>query len=208
MRRLTLIRHGLTAWNVSGRFQGHSDVPLSPEGQAQAQRLSEYVASFPDMDQVYASPLARAVETARIAFPGREPCRDERLRELDFGAFEGHTRDELDADPRWLAWMEDPFDRPAPGGEAYRDLRDRVTAWLADARARHGGGHVVAVTHSGTIQMLFAALLGVEKPRWRKRIYVRHTSVSHVLFRGDEAIIERVNDTRHLVANGEDPFAA
>lgn len=207
MRRLTLIRHGLTAWNVSGRFQGHSDIPLSPEGRAQALQLAAYVATFSHIDELYASPLARAVETAGLAFPGREPRRDERLREVDFGDFEGRTRAELEHDPRWLAWIADPFERPAPGGEAYRDLRERVMDWLVDARAAHAGGHVAAVTHSGTIQMLFAALLGVERPRWRKRIYIRHTSVSHVLFRGEEAIVERVNDTRHLVADGADPFA-
>jgi hypothetical protein len=49
-------------------------------------------------------------------------------------------------------------------------------------------------------------VLGVERPRWRKRIYLRHTGISRVLFRGDEAIVERVNDTRHLTAEGADPF--
>ena len=69
-----------------------------------------------------------------------------------------------------------------------------------------GAEHVVAVSHSGTIQMLLAHVLGVERPRWRKRIYLRHTGISRVLFRGDEAIVERVNDTRHLTAEGADPF--
>jgi len=206
MRRLTLIRHGLTEWNASGRFQGHSDVPLSPEGRSQAELLAGYVATFTTIDAVVSSPLARAVETARIALPGHEIELDDRLREIDFGAFEGRTREQLEGDPRWRAWVEDPFVLRPPEGEAYVQLRDRVVEWLAAARARYADRHVVAVTHSGSIQMLLAALLGVERPRWRKRLYVRHTSVSHVLFRGDEAVIERVNDTRHLVADGEDPF--
>ena len=206
MRRLTLIRHGLTAWNVSGRFQGHSDIPLSPEGRSQSVLLAAYVANFPAIDALVSSPLERAVETARIALPGHEVLFDERLRELDFGDFEGRTREELERDARWHAWLEDPFMMRAPGGEAYAQLRDRVIAWLVEARARFEGGHVVAVTHSGTIQMLLASLLGVERPRWRKRLYLRHTSVSHVLFRGEEAIVERVNDSRHLVADGTDPF--
>ncbi len=207
MRRLTLIRHGLTEWNVAGRFQGQSDVPLSDAGRAQAALLAPYVATFPDIDVVVASPLARAVETAAIALPGRVPELDDRLRELDFGAFEGRTRPELELDPRWDAWIVDPYLLAAPGGEAYADLRARAEAWLRDARGRHPDGHLVAVTHSGTIQMLLSSLLGVERPRWRKRIYLRHTSVTHVLFRGDEAVVERVNDTRHLVPDGEDPFA-
>jgi len=207
MRRLTLIRHGLTEWNVSGRFQGHSNVPLSPAGRAQAVLLAGYLATFPAIDVVVSSPLERAVETARIAMPDRELRLDPRLRELDFGAFEGLTRDAVERDPRWALWIEDPFLRAAPEGESYQQLRERMVAWLDEARRRFPEAHVAAVTHSGSIQTLLSALLGVERPRWRKRIYLRHTSVSHVLFRGEEAVVERVNDTRHLVANGEDPFA-
>ncbi len=69
----------------------------------------------------------------------------------------------------------------------------------------------MAVTHSGTIQMLLAHLVGVEHPRWRKRFYLRHASISRVRFREDEdgngghAVIERVNDASHLAGDG-DPF--
>lgn len=207
MRRLTLIRHGLTAWNVEGRFQGQTDVPLSDEGRAQARALAGYTANFPGVDAVVSSPLVRAVETARIAFPDHEVALDDRLQELDFGAFEGRTLAENVVDPAWPTWIADPYALAAPGGESYRELRERAVAWLADARASFEDAHVVAVAHSGTIQMLLADLLGVERPRWRKRVYLRHTSVSHVLFRGNDAVVERVNDTRHLVADGEDPFA-
>jgi broad specificity phosphatase PhoE len=207
MRRLTLIRHGLTEWNVSGRFQGHSDVPLSAEGRAQAEQLAGYLSTFPVFDVVMSSPLVRAVETSRIAMPDREPELDARLRELHFGAFEGLTRDVIERDPRWDVWIRDPFMRAAPEGESYHQLRARMVEWLDETRRRFPDAHVAAVTHSGSIQTLLSALLGVERPRWRKRLYLRHTSVSHVLFRGEEAVVERVNDTRHLVADGEDPFA-
>jgi broad specificity phosphatase PhoE len=207
MRRLTLIRHGMTEWNTIGRFQGHSDIPLSDEGRCQAALLAPYVATFPDIDVIVTSPLLRAVQTAEIVLPGRPRLLEARLRELDFGEFEGRTRAQLERDPRWDGWVADPFGRPAPGGESYRQLRTRADAWLVEARTRHPEAHVLAVSHSGTIQMLLSSLLGVEHPRWRKRIYLRHTSVSHVLFRGEEAVLERVNDTRHLVPDGEDPFA-
>jgi broad specificity phosphatase PhoE len=207
MRRLTLIRHALTDWNASGRFQGHSDVPLSSAGREQAERLREYAATFRDLDLVVTSPLARAVETAAIAFPGVRVRQDERLRELHFGRFEGRTLEENRASPEWGTWVDDPFDRAPPGGESYRELRTRVVDWYDESLARHRDLHVVAVTHSGTLQMLLSHLIGVERPRWRKRLYLRHTGVSHVLYRDGEAIIERLNDTRHLVADGADPFA-
>jgi broad specificity phosphatase PhoE len=204
--RLTLIRHGMTEWNALGRFQGHSDIPLSPLGEAQSLALAGYAATFPPIDLLVSSPLQRARQTAALAF-ACEPLRiDARLSELHFGDFEGLTRDEIEDDPRWHRWLEDPYLTPAPGGEAYRQLRERIAEWLSEIRQLDDSSHVVAVTHSGSIQMLLAELLGIEHPRWRKRVYIRHTGVCHVLFRGREAIIERVNDTRHLVPDGTDPF--
>lgn len=197
MRRVvTLIRHGLTDWNVAGRFQGQSNPPLNDEGRAQAQALAERTRHHADVDLVVASPLVRALETAQIAFPSLNVMTDERLQELNFGVFEGATAAENGMKPEWATWAEDPYGRIAPQGESYEQLRARAVAWLADLPET--ASHVVAVTHSGTIQMLLADVLGIERPRWRKRIYVRHASVSRVLFEGSERIVERVNDTRHL----------
>lgn len=203
-RALTLIRHGLTEWNVAGRFQGQTDMPLSEDGRRQARRLARRTPRFGPVELLVASPLARARETAELAFPGRAPVLEPRLMELDFGDFEGRTGAENAATDAWATWAEDPYLRAAPGGESYRALRERAVAWYEALPA--GAEHVVAVTHSGTIQMLLAHVLGVEHPRWRKRIYVRHSSVSRIVARGDEVVVERVNDTRHLDENGADPF--
>lgn len=197
----------MTEWNALGRFQGHTDVPLSALGEAQALALAAYAVSFPAITLLFASPLQRAHQTAALVFPGEPLQLDARLRELNFGEFEGMTRDQVEHDPRWQQWILDPYRQAAPGGEGYGELRERVSAWLSELRAREDLDHVVAFTHSGTIQMLLAELLGVEHPRWRKRVYVRHTGVCHILFRGREAVIERINDTRHLVPDGADPFA-
>ncbi len=203
-RALTLIRHGLTDWNVAGRFQGQTDRPLSEEGRRQARRLARRTPRFGPIDLVVASPLSRARETAELAFPGRRIETDPRLMELDFGVFEGATAEENLRRPEWTAWYADPYTTAAPGGESYRQLRDRAVGWF-EALPRDMS-HVVAVTHSGTIQMILAHVLGVEHPRWRKRIYVRHSSVSRIVTRGEEMVVERVNDTRHLDENGADPF--
>lgn len=201
MMKLTLIRHGLTAWNVSGRFQGHTDQPLSDDGRDQARALARYLEPL-DAADVWTSPLRRARETAAIAFPTTDVRVDPRLMELHFGDFEGSTQAENEAHERWPWWFEDPFGRRAPGGESYGELRERVVAWYDDLPR---DGHVVAVTHSGTIQMLLSHVIGVERPRWRKRFFLRHTSLTRILVQEGHAVIERVNDTRHL--GGEfDPF--
>lgn len=206
MQRLTLIRHGLTDWNATGRVQGQTDVPLSEEGRAQARQLSLYVQGLEPDAAVYASPLLRARETAEIAFPDHEVHLDPRLMELHFGTFEGLEQPDARGPEAWNEWVVDPFERAAPGGESYRALRDRVVAWSRSLESSEGPDHVVAVSHSGTIQMLLAHLLGVEQPRWRKRIYIRPTGISRVLYRDGHVMVERVNDTRHLAQEGIDPF--
>jgi broad specificity phosphatase PhoE len=195
----------MTDWNVSGRFQGVADIPLNEQGRRQARRLARYVEGLEDDAQVYSSPLIRSVQTAELAFPSRDLRLDPRLRELNFGSFEGKTQTENEIDPAWATWMVDPFELAPPGGESYSQLRERAGAWMREV-AVTGAPHVVAVTHSGTIQMMLSDVLGVEKVRWRKRIYLRHASISRVLFRGTEILVERVNDTRHLTPEGVDPF--
>lgn len=199
-----MIRHGLTDWNLSGRFQGRSDVELSREGRRQAQRLARRASQLGPIDRVVASPLARARQTAEIVFPTLDVVLEPRLMELDFGAFEGNTAAENMALDAWRVWSEDTFTRAPPGGESYQQLRERVVSWYRELP--DDVAHVVAVTHSGTIQMLLTHVLGVEHPRWRKRIYVRHSSVSRIVVRDGETVVERVNDTRHLDENGADPF--
>jgi broad specificity phosphatase PhoE len=204
MRQITLVRHGITNWNVTGQFQGHTDTPLSDEGRAQAQALAKHLKKA-NVDLIYSSPLSRALETARTVFPNRDILQDERIKELNFGDFESFTQTENEKHERWAWWSADPFKREAPNGESYEALRIRSVEWMYSLP---DDVHTIAFTHSGTIQMLLSYVMGVEHPRWRKRIYLRHTGVTRILFRNGEAVIERVNDTRHLAKNGDvDPFA-
>jgi broad specificity phosphatase PhoE len=204
MRQITLVRHAITEWNITGRFQGHTDTPLSEDGRLQAHALAKHLKKA-KVDLIYSSPLSRALETAQIVFPGRDIIQDDRLRELNFGEFEGCTQAENEQHTKWAWWFAEPFKHEAPNGESYEQLRYRVVAWM---KSLPEDKHVITFTHSGAIQMLISHVMGVEHPKWRKRIYLRHTGITRLLFRNGEAIIERVNDTRHLAKNGEvDPFA-
>lgn len=201
MRRLSLIRHAVTDWNTQGRIQGHLDCTLSDEGVEQARALGQRVGAS-EVDILYASPLERAYQTAQVAFPDSEVKSDPRLMELDFGSFQGKTAQENAETPEWREWMEDPFGKRVPGGESYGDLMARAVDWLDGLPTV---GHIVAITHSGTIQMILAHVMGVTHPRWRKRIALRHTSVTRLIYRQEDVLIERVNDTRH-VRSDLDPF--
>lgn len=209
MRRLTLIRHGLTDWNRCGRFQGRSDVPLTEAGREQARRLHGRAPELGRVDALVSSPSLRASQTAELAFPDYPLERDERLREIDFGVFEGRTMPENQAHPAWGWWTSDPIRRPAPRGESYGGLQARAVAWLEEAGERWPGAHVVAVSHSGTIQMLLAHLFGVARPRWTTRVDIGHTAISQVRFEAGMTVIERINDVGHLVAQtGDGGFGA
>ncbi len=197
MGHLILVRHGVTDWNVSGRFQGHSDIPLSDEGRAQAKALSGRLYDIGPFDVVYSSPLKRAFETATLALPAGAPevRLEPRLKELNFGSFEGATLAENQRHAAWDTWFGDPFGRTTPAGESYEQLRNRAVDWL---NGLNRDKTTLAFAHSGTIQMLLSHVVGVERPSWRKRFFLRHTSLTHIVFDGPDAVVERVNDTRHI----------
>ncbi|MEO6834804.1 MAG: histidine phosphatase family protein, partial [Candidatus Tumulicola sp.] len=157
---LTLVRHGATTWNATGRFQGRTDVELSPEGREQAQAIALRL-SHERIDCIYSSDLVRANETARIvAAPhGLAVTTDERLREFDFGEWEGSTWDEIVvARPHLRDLGATAANRYAPeGGETFDDVQARVRSFLDDLRARDAG-HAVVVTHAGPLHAALAVL--------------------------------------------------
>lgn len=201
MRELNLIRHGLTPWNESGQFQGQSDIELSEQGIAQAKTLCDRFKRH-EFDFVYSSPLQRAKQTATIALPDKEIIFDDRLKEINFGIFEGSDLATNQTKPEWDIWYADTFKLKAPNGESYEDLRIRAVDWLESLPE----GRIAAFAHSGTIQMLISHIAGVEYPRWRKRFFLRHGSISRVLYKDGHVMIERLNDCRHMSAMKLDPF--
>ena len=203
--RLTLVRHAVTQWNLGGRVQGQSDVPLSPLGELQAralrQRFTQDFAGdgFTGEVQLYSSPLSRARTTAALAFPECAPVLDARLSELNFGRFEGLTLKERLTLPEWHTWTRAPFSTSAPGGESYGELYGRAEAWLTSLSGTvPADAHVVAVTHSGTIQTLVAQILQIDTKAWRKRIHLEHTSITSFVVTPAGLVLERLNDTQHL----------
>ena len=163
--RVVLVRHAETEESARGRCYGRLDVRLSPRGLRQAQGLAAALADLP-LAAVYASPLARALETARpiAAARGLEPVVGEALGELDFGELEGLRYDEIEAERPELfrAWMDDPARVRFPGGEGLSDLRARVLPALEEIRARHEREAVAVVAHGGVVRIVLAEALGLE----------------------------------------------
>ena len=157
MSLIALIRHGATDWNAQRRLQGRADRPLSDRGRAAARSWS-----VPPLlrDAVWAtSPLARARETAAV-LRGGDCAVEERLTEMDWGAWEGRTRAELLAEAGSNALDRNPLGRDfrAPGGESPREVMARLKPWIAE-RARAGAA-AAGVTHRGVIRALYAEATG------------------------------------------------
>ncbi len=156
MTWLALVRHGATEWNENGLVQGHSDVPLSDRGRAEVARwrLPPALAGF----ALVSSPLARAVETARLI--AGEPEIEPRLMEMSWGAWEGRTLPDLRAELGDLmtAWEAKGLHFRAPGGESPSDVQHRLEPWLAERARRRRA--TLAICHKGVIRALYALAVG------------------------------------------------
>ncbi|MGA8535482.1 MAG: histidine phosphatase family protein [Candidatus Tumulicola sp.] len=200
------MRHGATAWNAAGRFQGQSDVELSPEGRAQARATSQHL-SPERIDAIFASDLARALETARIvAEPhGVAVTADPRLREFDFGTWEGLTWAEITAtrpELRDLGATAAQRYRPE-GGESFADVAARVRAFVDEVTAGNRG-HIVVVTHAGPLHAMLDVLgvfaEGDAGESLRRRFLPG--SVTRVAMDAGTARLITLSDVRHLDPTG------
>ena len=157
MSELLLIRHGRTPWNDCGRIQGRRDIGLGAPGRAElaGRRIPAEYAHF----NWYASPLARATETARL-LGARNLKIDARLVELHWGEWQGWTRQGL-REHHGEAFAENEargLDFRPPGGESPGELRRRFQDWLGEVFATEQA--IVAITHKGVMQMALALATG------------------------------------------------
>jgi glucosyl-3-phosphoglycerate phosphatase len=162
-RRLVLVRHGRTAWNVDQRAQGHTDVPLDEVGAAQARAAAPVLAGLAPVT-VWSSDLTRAATTARpVAEALSLPLhRDSRLREFDLGERTGMTMPEYaEAFPdEYAAFRAGRYD-VVPGGESTPQVVHRVTASLEECLAGLAAGEcAVVVSHGAALKVSVLALLG------------------------------------------------
>lgn len=181
---LYVVRHGATEWSQSGQHTSHTDIPLLPQGEEEAEAL----AGFFDGEEfalVLTSPMQRARRTAALAgFP--DAAVDEDLREWDYGTYEGKTRaDILEQDPDWSIW-----DGPTPGGESADEVGTRLDRLIA--RVRGVEGDVLVFSHGHTSRALAARWIGQSASFGRN--FILDTATISVL--GDdrgEWVIERWN---------------
>jgi broad specificity phosphatase PhoE len=203
--RLVVVRHGVTAWNREGRFQGHLDPPLSADGRREATLVAQRLADDEDLrpGRIGSSPLARATETAAaIATSCGIPLeRDERLMEIGQGRWEGRTHDEIAAeDPAgYRRWRSSAGLKQPPGGESAASATRRLASFVRSlGPGQDEGDTICVVSHGGSIRILAALLFGIGLERaWALDVDNASVSVASAGVRGWRA--ERWNDTHHLL---------
>lgn len=161
--RIYLIRHGQVAGYEEKRYNGHADVPLTPEGEAQF-GLLQLRLKKKELSAVYSSDLLRCQDGARLIAAGHDlqVQTDAHLRELNIGVWEGKTWAELQAlyPQQWQARLDDIVNYQVPQGESLADLAARVRPVIARIAAAHYGEEVVVVAHGGTNRVILLDAIG------------------------------------------------
>ncbi|EKX99185.1 histidine phosphatase family protein [Selenomonas sp. oral taxon 138] len=203
MTEIIIIRHGETEWNKTGRFQGHSDVPLSAEGRAQAAALGKNLV-VDHVDAIYASDLTRAMETAAPLAQrfGLEVISDPLLRELNFGSWEGRNFNDVNAEnpDAMKTFYNDPERVNIPDSEPFPEFQRRVAGRVREIVAQERGKRIVIVSHGASIRILFADILSMPiRSIWH--VSQLNTAVNKIRFEDDGfAVVTLMNDTSHLRA--------
>jgi broad specificity phosphatase PhoE len=166
--RIILVRHGQTDWNAGGsygeHFRGRIDLPLNASGIAQAQAVADRLSTV-EIAAVYASPLARAVDTARPVAGGHgvQVERLAALLDIDYGQWGGLSHTEVaGAWPEpYRKWQSNPQDVQIPGGERLEDVRLRIARGLAGLVEPHQGQVIVLVGHQVVNKVAICHLLSL-----------------------------------------------
>jgi alpha-ribazole phosphatase/probable phosphoglycerate mutase len=202
--RLVLIRHGHALGNGGSGYpavlQGRTDSPLSSRGRLEVRSLLAHLRGGPAFTAIYSSPLHRAKDTAaplsQQGLGSLHLC--PALQEIDCGTLDGMPVDEVrrrfpelwarnlrqrDEDFRW------------PGGESYREFRERCLTILAELASRHSG-RIAVVTHAGVISQVLGAVAGLSPARWEP-FRPGHTAITELEWSARPAVV-RFDDRSHL----------
>jgi broad specificity phosphatase PhoE len=151
---LYLVRHGETAWTLSGQHTGLTDLPLTAAGEVQARQLGVRLASI-TFAKVFSSPLQRAVRTCELSGYGSRVELDRDLLEWNYGDYEGKKRDWILArQPGWAIFRDG-----CPNGESPQDIG--VRADRAISRICSGDGNVLVFSSGHILRVLIARWLGL-----------------------------------------------
>ena len=200
MTKLILVRHGHVEGISPERFRGRAELPLTDTGRREADATAKRIAASWRPAAIYTSPLGRCVETGAAIgkVVGLTPATMSGLNDIDYGDWQGLTRDEAYA--RWPAeidlWYAHPDWTAIPGGEALQQVLARVVSTVRDIVRRHPDETVVFVAHDSVNRVLLHALELPLSRYWRFK--QSPCCINELDFAADGFTILGINQTDHL----------
>lgn len=198
--KIYLIRHGQTDWNLAGKIQGSTDIPLNDTGKEQARALAKGMESRP-VTQIFSSTLQRAVTTAAAIGQSQKVDVDiiRGLEEVGFGCWEGMSWPEIQEKypEEYRKWCMNPIDVAPPGGESQRDIYLRC-AQVVEGIVAQAQGDVAIVSHGATMAYLIAYMMR-EHPM-EEELIVENASITTIHYSPwtQDFTIMELNDISHL----------
>lgn len=206
MTQVYLVRHGQTAWNAELIFRGRRDIQLNEWGHREASAIAGALRDK-NLDAIYASPLTRAVETARpiAALLHREIEPVQGLTDINYGDWEGVPYHEIKTRyPDLLeTWEQEPDLVRFPRGETLEEVRERSYGALRELAEKHTNDSILIVSHRVVNKILLCAVLGLSNAHfWNIK---QDTGCVNVLeYSSQQFVLCLLNDTCHLrgIADG------
>ena len=214
MGTLLLIRHGETDWNRSGQIMGSRPIPLNPNGEAQAERLAEFLkrrshnsspggqnlphSAFPRLIPgdtfLLSSPVRRALQTAEALSHRLEiPLQAESgLSEIGVGEWEGRFWNEIGDHPARRRYYSHPTEARPPGGESFAEVQARAVAVIHRIHTQPPASVLILVSHADVIRALIAHYLSLS-PHQTHPMRIDHTSMTGLALSADPASLLFLN---------------
>jgi broad specificity phosphatase PhoE len=200
MTSVYLVRHGQTAWNKEEIFRGRTDIPLDETGLKQAELAGEYFKGM-QVHEIYASPLARAWETAlKIAqFRNLKVRSLKGIIDMSFGRWEGRPHQDIQKNDGeiYRQWREEPHLVRLPGGETLEDVRVRAMTALEEMIQLHGGKTLILVSHRVVNKVLICGILGIDNSHFWQ-ISQDPTAINLIQYKNGKYVLSLMNETCHL----------
>tara|TARA_B100000609_G_C17162163_1_gene406789 strand:- start:202 stop:798 length:597 start_codon:yes stop_codon:yes gene_type:complete len=197
MADVIFIRHGQAEGQDTGKVLGSTDMGLNETGFMQAKKLSSAIEAM-NYSRIIHSPMLRVVETMNTALPNVSgQVVDNRLREINFGDWEGLTFDEIRAIDSACAdqWLDNDSDFQFPNGEKIADFFARVEDFASDLRQMDGP--VLIFAHGGVICHMISYFINLNYQN-AFSLAIDHTSISRVKIFDSSAVLAELNNTQHL----------
>jgi len=183
---IVLVRHGETAWTLSGQHTSRTDIPLTDVGRRQAERLAHHLTGR-DFDLVVTSPLQRATETCRLAGFGGVAERYDDATEWEYGAYEGRRTAEIRREvPGWSLWRDG-----VPDGETAAEIALRADRVID--RTQQAAGDTLIFSHGHFLRVLAARWLGLD-PSEGRLLALDPASISVLGWEREQRVLRRWND--------------